>query len=228
MSPVHQLLHYHLALDIEEFIASVPACPHEPELLTELWQLVQPFLFWREAAITARTAEQLSLAEGELVIPSVYVAQGLAQCQRATVMALSIGSALPLEAEHSAAVGQLYRSSLADLLGSHGVELLAESFCQYLQQQALSSGKFATLRFSPGYGDWPLAEQRQILAFLDHCQGRIQLSEHHLMEPVKTITAIIGWANQPQQQAYPKGERNAFCNGGHNCAACTTWACRKS
>ena len=227
MSGVQHLSHYHLPLQVEKFMAKVKECPHEPQMLEELWRLAKPFIFWREEAITSRTKDELVLGNGELTIPSIYVAQGLAECQRATVLALSLGQALPQEAEKCAAQGELYRSSVADLLGSHGVEMLAESFCSYLQQKALASGRFATLRYSPGYGDWALAEQVKVLAFLDNCQGKIQLSENYLMEPVKSITAIIGWSNQPQRQEYPQGEHNGFCNGGHNCAACTTWACRK-
>ena len=227
MNRVQYLSHYHLPLDVDDFMAKVKECPYEPQILKELWRLVNPFIFWREEAITSNTKDTVVLGNGTLTIPSIYVAQGLAECQRATVLALSLGQALPQEAEKTAAKGQLYRSSLADLLGSHGVEMLAESFCAYLQQQALLSGKFATLRYSPGYGDWALAEQVNVLNFLDNCQGKIKLSENYLMEPVKSITAIIGWANQPQRQEYPQGEHNAFCNGGHNCTACTTWACRK-
>jgi len=227
MSIVQHLSHYHLPLDVDDFMLKVKECPHEPDILQQLWQLVKPFIFWREEPITSHKHGSIILGDNDLIIPSIYVAQGLAECQRATVLAFSLGQALPHEAEKCAERGELYRSSLADLLGSHGVEMLAESFCNYLQQKALVSGKFATLRYSPGYGDWALAEQREVLRFLDNCQGKIQLSENYLMEPVKSITAIIGWSNQPQRQEYPQGEHNGFCNGGHNCAACTTWACRK-
>lgn len=142
-------------------------------------------------------------------------------------MALTIGPALPGEARRAAESGQLYRSTIADYLGSHAVEQLAESFCQYLQQQALSRGLYATLRYSPGYGDWALTGQADVFAFLNQCQGKIQLSDNFLMNPVKSITAIIGWSSQWQKPEYPRGEHNSFCNGGHNCAACVTWACRK-
>lgn len=227
MSSVQYLNYYHLPLDVDNFIATVRECPNEPKILQELWQLVRPFVFWREEPITHREKDKLILGNDALIIPSIYVAQGLAECQRATVMALSLGAELPREAELCNKKGELYRSSLADLLGSHGVEMLAESFCAYLQQKALVSGKFATLRYSPGYGDWQLSEQPKVFAFLDNCQGKIRLSDNYLMEPVKSITAVIGWSNQPQAKEYPEGEHKGFCNGGHNCAACTTWACRK-
>ncbi|SCY02817.1 Vitamin B12 dependent methionine synthase, activation domain [Lachnospiraceae bacterium XBB2008] len=48
-------------------------------------------------------------------------------------------------------------------------------------------------RFSPGYGDLPLAVQREFMALLDcaHLIG-INLNESLLMSPSKSVTAIIG------------------------------------
>ena len=228
MGVVHHLQQYNLPLDVEAFIAAHKDCPDEPAVLKELWQMVRPSIFWREEAITSNDGDTLVLGNGELSIESCYVCKGLQQCKRATVMALTIGSSLPDEAQCCARQGQLYRSAIADYLGSHGVEILAESFCTYLQQQALPRGLYATLRYSPGYGDWALTSQPDVFRFLNHCQQQIHLSENYLMEPVKSITAIIGWSNQWQQPEYPVGEHTGFCNGGHNCAACVTWACRKN
>lgn len=227
MGIVHHLQQFHLAFDAQAFIASHHDCPDEPELLQELWQLVAPAIFWREEPIRSNNGDQLVLGNDELCIASCYVCKGLQQCKRATIMALTIGPALPGEARRAAESGQLYRSTIADYLGSHAVEQLAESFCQYLQQQALSRGLYATLRYSPGYGDWALTGQADVFAFLNQCQGKIQLNDNFLMNPVKSITAIIGWSSQWQKTEYPRGEHNSFCNGGHNCAACVTWACRK-
>lgn len=227
MGQIHQLQRFHLPFDAQNFMASHADCPDEPALLQELWQLVTPAVFWREEPISSNDGERLTLGQGALSVASCYVCKGLQQCQRATVMALTIGAALPEEARSAAERGQLYRSAIADYLGSHAVEQLAESFCQYLQQQALSRGLYATLRYSPGYGDWALDAQPDVFAFLEQCQGQIRLSENFLMEPVKSITAVVGWSTQWQKPEYPRGEHNGFCNGGHNCAACVTWACRK-
>ena len=48
-------------------------------------------------------------------------------------------------------------------------------------------------RFSPGYGDLPLAVQREFMTLLDcaHLIG-INLNESLLMSPSKSVTAIIG------------------------------------
>lgn len=227
MSIVHQMQQFHIPFDAETFMQTHKDCPQDVPLLQKLWKLVQPVAFWREEAITGNDGTTISLANDALAIESCYVSKGLAACQRASILALTIGAALPAFSAQAAAEGKLYEASVADYLGSHAVELFADTFCTFLQQQAIPKGFYATLRYSPGYGDWALSAQKDIFSFLHHCQNQITLNELYLMEPVKSITAMIGWASEWQKPEYPRGEHNAFCNGGHNCAACVTWACRK-
>lgn len=228
MSTVHYLQHFAPDFRWERFAETTKGVPKDAALINELWRLVKPQAVWREGCITQRKDHQLMIDEGAMIIDSAYVEQGLAQCQRVTVMALTIGAALPETASRDLQEGQLYRGAIADLLGSYGVELLADDFCAHLSQQALSRGLYGTLRYSPGYGDWPLEGQRALMDYLACPQLSVRLSENHMLEPVKSITAIIGWASTWQKPEYPSGiHGQGFCNGGHNCAACTTWACRK-
>ncbi len=227
MGAVNYVQQFHIPFDAQTFMDTHTDCPQDLPLLQKLWQMVHPAAFWRDELIAEKDSDSLVLANGALRIESCYVAKGLAQCKRATVMALTIGAALPSFAAQAAADGRLYEAAVADYLGSHAVELLADTFCAYLQQMMIPKGLYATLRYSPGYGDWALSAQPDVFLFLNGCQNKIQLSENFLMEPVKSITAMIGWSSVWQKPEYPQGEHNAFCNGGHNCAACVTWACRK-
>lgn len=227
MGAVNYLQQFHVPFDAEIFVRSHRDCPQDIPLLQKLWHMVEPAVFWREEPITENDEAVLRLHNDALRIESCYVAKGLSKCTRVTVMALTIGSALPQFASDASAEGRLYEAAVADYLGSHAVELFADAFCTYLQQMMIPKGLYATLRYSPGYGDWSLSAQPEVFAFLNECRDKIQLSENYLMEPVKSITAIVGWSSTWQKPEYPQGERNAFCNGGHNCAACVTWACRK-
>ena len=224
---IHSLAQFNLPLDVEAFITKTKGCPDEPEIIQELWQKIKPAIFWKDLQITSCTDGKVVLGKGQLTIDSYYVAKGLAQCHKATVMALTIGSPLPDDVTVSLDNGSFYRGSIGDLVGSHSVEMLAARFTNYLQERAMPQGLFATLRFSPGYGDWPLLAQPQIMDLLEQCKGQITLTENYLLEPVKSITAIICWSNTWQKPEYPQGNHGCgFFNGGNNCAACTTWVCR--
>lgn len=74
---------------------------------------------------------------------------------------------------------------------------LIENYCN--EQQAriadieLKNGKFLRSRFSPGYGDFPLEHQKDILPRLEASKRvGITLTDSLLMVPTKSVSAIIG------------------------------------
>ena len=83
------------------------------------------------------------------------------------------------------------KALLMHAIGAQQVEGACDRLCAQLA--GLFADRQLTDRFSPGYGDLPLAVQRDVIAALD-C-GRtvgIMLTESLLMTPSKSVTAIIG------------------------------------
>ena len=120
----------------------------------------------------------------------------LARCDQAAVLACTLGARfdaklLALQARDMA------KAVIWDALGSAFVE----TGCDAAEQEI--AGRFPDLyltdRFSPGYGDLPLALQPVLCAALD--AGRrlgVTVTPSLLMNPVKSVTAIIGLADTPQ------------------------------
>ena len=79
---------------------------------------------------------------------------------------------------------------------------IIEAFCdeieESIKQEAIKDGLYATHRFSPGYGDFPLSIQPSILRVLD-TQRSIGLTstENMILIPRKSVTAIIGLQKKP-------------------------------
>ena len=74
---------------------------------------------------------------------------------------------------------------------------MVEAYCNELnagwKKEYLENGLYLRPRFSPGYGDFPLSAQKQILDGLE--AGKrigITLTEGYLMMPSKSVTAVIG------------------------------------
>lgn len=85
------------------------------------------------------------------------------------------------------------KAVMLDALGSERVEALLDAFCDDINAEMILGGCRALPRFSPGYGDLPLALQSRILSILD--AGRqlgIALNESLLISPSKSVTAIMG------------------------------------
>ena len=120
----------------------------------------------------------------------------LAGCAQAALLACTLGARfdaklLALQARDMA------KAVICDALGSAFVE----AGCDQAERDI--SGRFPELyltdRFSPGYGDLPLALQPQLCAALD--AGRrlgLTVSQSLLMNPVKSVTAVIGLSDTPQ------------------------------
>lgn len=57
----------------------------------------------------------------------------------------------------------------------------------------LAPGEVLLTRYSPGYGDYPLAAQRELLALLDAPRAvGVSLTDSLLMVPSKSVSAVIG------------------------------------
>ena len=71
------------------------------------------------------------------------------------------------------------------------IETYCDDCCAELQKQ-LPEGKKLKWRFSPGYGDWALEEQKILFPVLDcaHTIG-LTLTESCMMAPVKSVTAVM-------------------------------------
>jgi hypothetical protein len=120
----------------------------------------------------------------------------LAQCDRAVLLACTLGPRFDamLRTEQARDMG---RAVILDACGGAWVEAGCDEAERELRNKL--PGLYLTDRFSPGYGDLPLNIQPAILSALD-AQRRvgIHLSESLLMNPVKSVTAVIGVSSRPQ------------------------------
>ena len=81
---------------------------------------------------------------------------------------------------------------IAQALGAALIEKLMDSVEDEIRTE-LSSGEFLVQRYSPGYGDFPLAAQKNLLALLDASRRiGVSLTDTLLMVPSKSVSAVIG------------------------------------
>ncbi len=143
-----------------------------------------------------RKAGTLRLAEANLALPGKDAQTMLADCGRVVLLGCTLGAEFEsmLRAEQAR---DMAKAVLLDACGSAWVE----SGCDRAEREiaARFPGRYLTDRFSPGYGDLPLSLQSAICGALD--LGRrlgVHVSERFLMNPSKSVTALIGISDQPQ------------------------------
>lgn len=99
-----------------------------------------------------------------------------------------------------AAIRRLALGSVAEGAAAQAVAAaLIESYCDEVQAKFDTGGLAQRPRFSPGYGDWDLAEQRLLFPVLN-CAKLIglTLTEGCMMAPSKSVTAVIGLSEDVQ------------------------------
>ena len=103
-----------------------------------------------------------------------------------------------LLAGHDQLLGYVY-----DVIGSIGVEMALDIMHGEIEQVMANKGLGTTNRFSPGYCDWDVAEQQNLFSFFpENCCG-ITLSSSSLMDPVKSVSGIIGTGRGLTKKKHP-------------------------
>jgi hypothetical protein len=88
--------------------------------------------------------------------------------------------------------GDPLKGYIYDMLGSIAVDAAADLMQAELEKAIVSSGKKITNRYSPGYCGWHVSEQHKLFLLLADNYCGIRLTDSALMEPIKSISGIIG------------------------------------
>ena len=122
------------------------------------------------------------------------LAAHLKGCEEALLLGATLGSRV------DAAIRRLALGSVAEGAAAQAVAAaLIESYCDEVQARFDTGGLAQRPRFSPGYGDWDLAEQKLLFPVLN-CAKLIglTLTEGCMMAPSKAVTAVIGLSEDVQ------------------------------
>ena len=94
-------------------------------------------------------------------------------------------------------------------IGTERIEALCDSFCDEMKKKY----KCITNRFSPGYSDWDIKDQKLIISVTDATKNLgICLNDSFLMSPSKSVTAVVGIKNTETEEKNPcESCNNAGC-----------------
>lgn len=143
-----------------------------------------------------RRGEEIRLSPTAIVLTGRTAGRMLAQCSRAAVLACTLGAEFDAMLRKEQ-VRDISRAVILDACGS----ALVERGCDEAEGEiaARFPGLYLTDRFSPGYGDLPLALQPSICALLDTPRRLgIHVTGSFLMNPGKSVTAVVGLSDRPQ------------------------------
>jgi hypothetical protein len=110
----------------------------------------------------------------------------------------TIGAKLEEEVENLMKKNELLRALILDALGSEAVEEVAIQSDRILAERAREMNLWPSKRFSPGYGNWDIREQRFIFGLLPAHEIGVSLKESCMMIPRKSISFRINFYREKQ------------------------------
>ncbi len=130
---------------------------------------------------------------GKTALESKSLARLLKDCTYATVFFATIGPGLEKRSSKLMEKKAEPEALLLDAIGSEWAEALAEFIQERTRMRAEKKGFKIKHRFSPGYGDLGLSEQRRLYTLCDAGKIGIELTADNFMVPLKSVSAVIGW-----------------------------------
>ena len=129
--------------------------------------------------------------------------------KKAVVLAVTLGAAFDAYLLRKEKIS-MTEAVIADAVGSSLAESVADYCTELIAKELRKENLYINYRYSPGYGDFPLSCQKDIINALS-CDSKIGLtvSETYLLLPRKSITAVIGVFDKPQNN---KEVKCTYCN----------------
>ena len=127
------------------------------------------------------------------------------QIKRSDSIALFLctaGAEIGLRSKKAMQERDFLKGYIYDVVGSEIVEAAADIMQDDLEKMILEKGKKITNRYSPGYCGWDVGEQHKLFQYFPENYCGIQLTQSALMNPVKSVSGIIGIGKEVKNNPY--------------------------
>lgn len=162
------------------------------EACLEAQLLIQPKGIWHIYDYEADRQILHASDTSSLVLQGDSIGRHLRDCCKVIVMSATVGEAIEDQVTKCFEEGRYSFSVLLDAAATTAVEQVADAMEKTIQNEVKRQGFAMKWRFSPGYGDWPIQQQPDILRLAQGADIGISLTESLMLMPRKSITAVIG------------------------------------
>ncbi len=175
-------------------VASAAALARVEEGMEQARGLLHP-LWLRAEADLACDGPDATLRVPDLALSwrSPALTAVLGGAERVTIFAGTVGAAVAEAARAAFSRGEYARAVVLDACGTAAVQALAETARAEAAAAARARGYRVTIPYSPGYGDWDVADTGPLLRAVEARRIGIQVSDAHYLVPEKAICGVMGW-----------------------------------
>ncbi|MCL2231008.1 MAG: hypothetical protein FWC01_07915 [Treponema sp.] len=152
---------------------------------------------------------------GEMTIKSKSLANHLKGCKKAVMLAATLGANADMLIRRYS-VQNMGKALTAQNVCTDMIETYLDETGNEIHELNELKNLFALSRFSPGYGDFDITCQKEILKLLDASRIGISLTEGFMLIPSKSVTAVIGFTEDQNAKSGCALNDCALC-GKKNC-----------
>ena len=157
---------------------------HAHHLINPLYSYVIKNVEWARGS--------MALIDDSIIFKSQVVAQLLEHCSQVAILLVTIGKYLEETTSKLARDRLMLQATVLDAIGSDAMEKVADAVQDRIKEIAGTMGLVISRRFSPGYCDWNIGQQRMIFHALTGNTIGVRLTGECLMIPQKSISGIVG------------------------------------
>lgn len=182
------------------------------ESLSELLKVCRPHFFSRTCPLKLTGDKDIDFSWFQA--ESLTLHKNLQGCERVILFAATLGTEVDRLIRRYSKL-EVSRAVIVQAAGAALIEAYCDGENERLRKEYLKEGCYLRPRFSPGYGDFSLSVQKDLLRALEaEKRVGITLTDNYLIIPSKSVTAVIG-----------VGRDKTDCEK-HGCEACQKADCQ--
>lgn len=171
------------------------------ECFEELEQIVDVRFIYRIFEITSQNIDELKIEKLKIKSKNLY--KNLKDCHAVVIFGATLGTTVDR---------YMKRYSVTDVTRTVVLQACAaamlEEYCDNKQKELekeFGNDLYLRPRFSPGYGDFSILHQKDLLQMLDAAKTiGLTMTDGYMLSPTKSVTAVIG-ISRIKQQCHVKG-----------------------
>ena len=129
----------------------------------------------------------------------------LAGCEEVILIAVTLGNGVDDAVTKSFDYGRYAHGVMLDAAATAAVEAAADETEKIIRASIEKENYKMRWRYSPGYGDWPITAQQAMVRLTKANKIGITLTDKLMLNPQKSITAVIGLAHGEIERDIKKG-----------------------
>jgi hypothetical protein len=168
----------------------------------KLNRLIKPRLHYRIVKPRVRDKDVVQLDE-MVEFTSAKLAKTLKNAEKIVCFVGTIGTGVENEINRLLGKQKLADAYILDAMASVAVENMIDRFQNLMETRFSAEDRTVTQRFSPGYCDWPLTQQKKLFNIFDTKEIDVELLDSCLMKPRKSISGVFGITPEKSESYNP-------------------------